>query len=156
MLISCYLREDKVYVPTVARRASGPIYTDIEPIAVIPIINLAAVRQALRESLKRGNAIIPDRDPKDREVPPAILKYARVRSWSAFFRSAWTWTIRDDDGLFQIGGYRRHPKGYWEHDPAQEIRFPRATTVDDVIDRMIAILQETARAAPNEGDPRSR
>jgi hypothetical protein len=145
MVISCYFREDSVYVPTVARRASGPIYTDIEPIAVIPIIDLDAVRQALRESLKRGNAIIPDRDPKDREAPPAILKYARVRSWSAFFRSAWTWSIRDDDGLIKIIGYRRHPKGYWEQDPAQEIRFPRGTTVDDVIDRMITILQAAAR-----------
>jgi hypothetical protein len=145
MLISCYLREGTVYVPTVARRASGPIYTDIEPIAVIPIINLDAVRQALRESLTRGNAIIPDRDPKDRDLSPVILKYARVRSWSAFFRSAWTWSIRDDDGLIKIIGYRRHPKGYWEQDPAQEIRFSPETTVGDAINRMITILQATAR-----------
>ena len=145
MLISCYLREDTVFVPTVARRASGPIYTDIEPIAVVPIINLDAVRQALLQSLTKGNAIIPDRDPKDRDSPPAILKYARVRSWSAFFRTAWTWSIRDDDGLFKIISYRKHPKKYWEQDVKNEIRFPLGTTVDEVINRMITILQATTR-----------
>jgi hypothetical protein len=141
MLITCYLREGMVYVPTVVRRASGPIYSSIEPIEVIPLGNLASVRQALRESLRRGNAVVPDRDPQDLDSPPIILKYARVRSWSAFFRTAWTWSIRDDDGLFKIVSYRKHPKRYWEEDPAQEKRFPPGTTVDNVINRMITILQ---------------
>jgi len=149
MLITCYLRGNIVFVPTVARRASGPIYTEMEPISVIPLGNLNDVREALRDSLKRGNAVIPDPDPQDRDAPPVILKYARVRSWSAFFRSAWTWSIRDDDSLFKIICYRKHPKRYWEEEPAQEIRFLPGTIVDDVIDRMIAILQETARAASN-------
>jgi hypothetical protein len=145
MLIKCYLREGVVYVPTVVRRASGPIYSSIEPIAVIPLADLDSVRQALRESQKRGNAVVPDRAPQDRDAPPVILKYARVRSWSAFFRTASTWSIRDDDGLFKIIGYRKHPKRYWEQDPVQEINFPPGTTVDDLIERMIAILQETAQ-----------
>jgi hypothetical protein len=145
MLITCYLRKGIVYVPTMARRASGPIYTDVEPMAISSLDDSIAVRQALRESLKRGNPIIPDRDPQAREAPPVVLKYASVRSWSAFFRSAWTWSIRDDDGLFKIIGYRKHPKGYWEQDIENEISFPLGTTVDEVIDRVIGILQETAR-----------
>jgi len=48
---------------------------------------------------------------------------------------------RTDDGLFKIVSYRKHPKRYWEEDPAQEKRFPPGTTVDDVINRMITILQ---------------
>jgi hypothetical protein len=149
MLITCYLRKGIVYVPTVARRASSPIYTNIEPIAVTPLEDLDSVRQALRESLKRGNPIIPDPGPQELRAPPIILKYARVRSLSTFFRSTWTWSIRDDDGLFKIIVYRRHPKGYWEQDIVNEIRFPPGTNVDEVIDRMIAILQEAARTAPN-------
>jgi hypothetical protein len=149
MLITCYLRKGIVYVPTMARRTSGPIYSDIEPIAVIALGDSIAVRQALRESLKRGNPIIPDRDPQALRAPPVILKYARVRSWSVFFRSAQTWSITDDDSLFKIIAYRTHPKGYWEQDIENEIRFPPGTSADEVIDRMIAILQETARAAPN-------
>jgi hypothetical protein len=149
MLITCYLRKGVVYVPTMGRRASGPIYTDIEPIAVVPLDDSIAVRQALRESLNRGNPIIPDRDPQARPAPPVILKYVGVRSWSAFFRSAWTWSIRGDDGLFKIIGYRKHPKGYWEQDIENEIKFPSGTTVDVVIDRMLTILQETACAVPD-------
>jgi hypothetical protein len=145
MLITCYLRENIVFVPTVVRRASGPIYTNIEPIAVIPLGNLDSVRQALRDSLKRGNAVIPDPDPQDRDAPPVILKYARVRSWLAFFRTACTWSIRDDDGLFKIINYRKHPKGYWEQDLAQEIKFLPGTTVGELIDRMIAIMQRAAQ-----------
>lgn len=145
MLITCYLRAGTVYVPTVGRRVSGPIYTENEPIRVVPLDNLGAVREAIKESLQRGNAIIPDPSPQELRAPPDILKYARVRSWSAFFRTAWTWSIRDDDGLFKIIGYRKHPKGYWEEDIENEIGFPPGTNVDEVIDRVIAILQETAR-----------
>jgi|SRR6185437_15913958 hypothetical protein len=144
MLITCLLRKDTVFVPTVARRVSGPIYTEIEPIRVVPLNDLDAVREALRESLRRGNAIIPDPGPQELRAPPAILKYARVRSWSAFFRTASTWSIRDDDGLFKIIGYRKHPKGYWEQDIENEIKFPLGTNVEEVIDRVIVLLQQTA------------
>jgi hypothetical protein len=46
-------------------------------------------------------------------------------------------------------GHRKHPKGYWQEDQSQKIQFPVGTTVNDVLDRMLAILQETARLAPN-------
>ena len=54
MLITCYLREGVVYVPTVARRASGPIYTEIEPISVIPLGNLNAVQQRAKGFAEEG------------------------------------------------------------------------------------------------------
>ena len=149
MLIKCYLREGTVYVPTVVRRASSPIYNIIEPIAVVPLNNPDAVRAALLNSLNRGNAIVPDPDPRDRDAPPAILKYARVRSWSAFFRTAFSWSITQEDGVYQIQGHRKHPKGYWEEDQSQKVQFPRQATRQDVVDHMLAILQETARVAPN-------
>jgi hypothetical protein len=149
MFVECYLREGTVYVPTVVRRASSPIYNIIEPIAVVPLNNPDAVRAALLNSLNRGNAIVPDPDPRDRDAPPAILKYARVRSWSAFFRTAFSWSITQEDGVYQIQGHRKHPKGYWEEDQSQKVQFPRQATHQDVIDRMLAILRETARAAPN-------
>ena len=145
MFIECYLREGTVYVPTVARRASSPIYTTIEPVVVVPLDDLGSVRAALLDLLKRGNATIPNPDPQALRAPPIILKYARVRSWSAFFRTAWSWSIAQEDGAYQILGYRKHPKGYWEEDQSQKIQFPRQATVDDVVDRMIAILVETAR-----------
>ena len=149
MLIKCYLREGTVYAPTVVRRASEPVYNIIEPIAVVPLNDPDAVRVALLNSLDRGNAIVPDPNPRDRDAPPAILKYARVRSWSAFFRTAFSWSITQEDGVYQIQGHRKHPKGYWEEDQSQKIQFLRQATRQDVLDRMLAILQETTRAAPN-------
>jgi hypothetical protein len=145
MLIECYLREGIVYVPTVARRASSPIYTTVEPIVVVPLRDRHAVRAALVDSLKKGNATIPDPDPQALRAPPVILKYAKVRSWSAFFRTAWSWSITQEDGAYQILGYRKHPKGYWEEDQSQKIQFPQQAIVDDVVDRMLAILQEAAQ-----------
>jgi hypothetical protein len=147
MLVECYLREGTVYVPTVVRRASEPVYNIIEPIAVVALNDPHAVREALLDSLNRGVAIVHP-DLRDRDRPPAILKYARVRSWSAFFRTAFSWNIRQDDGVYQIQGHRKHPKGYWVEDQSQKIQFPPEATREDVIDRMIAIVQETARAAP--------
>ncbi len=149
MFVECYLREGTVYVPTVVRQASSPIYNIIEPIAVVPLNDPDAVRAAVLDSLSRGNAIIPDPDPRDRDAPPAILKYARVRSWSAFFRTAFSWSIKQEDGAYRIQGHRKHPKGYWEEDPSQKIQFSRQATSEDVVDRMVAILQETARTATN-------
>ena len=73
------------------------------------------------------------------------MKYAGVRNWSAFARNASLWSIEEEGGVFQIVGYRKHPKGYWEQDPDQKIQFPAGTTVDDVVDRVIAILQNAAR-----------
>jgi hypothetical protein len=35
MLFHSYLRDGIVYVPTVAVREGGPVYTDIEPVAVL-------------------------------------------------------------------------------------------------------------------------
>jgi hypothetical protein len=146
MLFTCYLREDIVYVPTVARRKSEPIYTNIEPVAVVPLSSPRDVRRALLETIARKNAVIPDRDPKALRAPPLLPKYAGVRSLSAFFRNTSTWSIREDDGVYKIIGYRKHPtKKYWEQDPTQEIQFPAGSTINDVLDRMIGILQAAAR-----------
>jgi hypothetical protein len=149
MLYTCYLREGIVYVPTVARRKSEPIHTNIEPVAVVPLSSPEDVRRALLETIARKNAVIADRDLKALRAPPLLPKYAGVRSLSAFFRKASTWSITEDDGVYKILYYRKHPRGYWQVDPALEIQFPVGTTVDDVVDRMLTILQETARAAPN-------
>jgi hypothetical protein len=107
------------------------------------------LRRALLETIARKNVVIADPDPNALRALPLLPKYAGVRSLSAFYRNASTWSIAEDDGVYKILHYRKHPKGYWEEDSAHEIQFPARTTVDDVVDRMIAILQETARAAPN-------
>jgi hypothetical protein len=142
MLVHAYLRRGVVYVPTVARREGGPVYTDIEPVAVVPVANSEGIRRALLDAIARGNVTVPV--PKGKWPPPVLLKYADVKTWSAFARDASQWSL-EDEGKYQIVGFRTHPKGYWEEDPDQKIEFSPGTTVDDVIARMIAILQDAAR-----------
>jgi hypothetical protein len=145
MLFTCYLRNNIVYIPTVARRKSSPIYSNIEPVSVVSIASVENVRRALFETIARKNPVIPDRDPKALRERPLLPKYAGVKSLPAFFRKASAWGITEDDGVYKKLIYRKHPKGYWQQDPEQEIHFPAGTVISEVVDRMIAILQEAAR-----------
>jgi hypothetical protein len=111
-LYSCYLKDGLVYVPTLARREREPVYTDIEPVGVAPVANTEAVRRTLLDTIARKNPTIPAPDRKARDAPSIILKYAGVRSWSAFYRNASTWSIGEDDGVYKIIGYCKHSKGY--------------------------------------------
>jgi hypothetical protein len=145
MLFICYLRNDVVYVPTMGRRKSEPVYSTIEPVSVVPLSNPEGVQRALLETIARRNVVIPDPDQKALRQPPLILRYAGVKSWSTFFRGASMWGIREGDGAYAVLFYRKDPKGYYQQDLAQEIKFPLGTAVDDVVHRMIAILQDAAR-----------
>jgi hypothetical protein len=145
MLYSCYLRQDTVYVPTVGKR--GGVYTMIEPVTVAPVTNTEELRRAFLNAIARKNVAVPP--VKGKWPPPLLPKYAKVKSSSAFMRGALTWNIVENEGDYQIVGHRVHEDGYWVEDHDQKIKFPPGTTVDAVIDRMIAILQEAARQQSN-------
>jgi hypothetical protein len=132
-----------VFVPTFGRVDKG-LYRDIEPVAVVDVSDADALRQALSETIARGN---PPTSYYPRGGPypqPVVVKYAGVKRWSSFARSASPWNIKEKDGVYQIVGHQKGPSG-WVEDPEQMIKFPVGTTLDQVIDRMIAILQEAAR-----------
>ena len=114
---------------------------DVDPVAVVPAANTDGLRRALLEAIARKNAIVPA-PLKDDWPPPILLKYAGVKTWLAFARNAAVWSIQETDGNFLICGYRTHDKGYWEEDPVQKLVFH---PVRDVVERMIAILQDAAR-----------
>lgn len=143
MLLHCYLRNGVVYVPTVVRLKTGA-YMNVEPVAVMPAANTEDLRRAFRDTISRENKIVPN-PPKDEWPPSVLAKYAGVKTWAAFARNASGWSIEETDGHYQIVGYRKHRKGYWEEDPNQKIGLPSGSTFDDVIVRMIAILQDRAR-----------
>lgn len=143
MLFHCYLKNNAVYVPTVVRLKTGA-YQDVDPVAVVPVANYESLRRALLDSMARKNVIVPP-PPKDSWPPPVLLKYAGVKSWSAFARGASAWSIEETAGKYQIVGYRTHEKGYWVKDDDQRLEFPSDATVNQVIDRMITIIQEAAR-----------
>jgi|SRR6185312_7878001 len=144
MFHHCYLREGVLYVPTVGKR--GGAYTDIEPVAVVPITNVDGLRRALLDAIARENPAVPLQ--KGKWPPPVVLKHAGVKTWASFERHTSTWNIEEKkNGNYKIGGYRRHPDGYWVEDREQEIEFAPGTAIEAVVDRMIAILQEAAAGA---------
>jgi len=143
MYCHLYLRKGTLFVPTTGL-VDGGILRDVEPVAVVAVSNAEAVRDVLRATIARGNPATAH-FPRGKYPQPAVLKYAGVKTWSAFARGTGSWTIQQKDGIYQIVGYRKHAKGYWVEDPDQEIEFPAGTKIDDVIDRMISILQDAAR-----------
>jgi hypothetical protein len=141
-----HLRNGIVYIPTMAKMDKG-FYRGVEPVAVVSVSNTDALRQAIVETIARGNPDAPML--RRREWPaPVVLKYAGVRSWSAFERGAQFWTIEGRNGRFQIAGQRQQPDGMWNDDPDRTITLPVGTPIDEVAQRMISILQK--EATPSE------
>ena len=140
-----YLRKGSVFIPTSGIVHKG-LHRDIEPVAVVPASNADAIRQALHATIARGNPPTPHY-PRGSYPQPVVVKYAGVKNWGAFARDALPpWNIEENNGVYQIVGRRKHPDG-WAQDPEQKVEFPPGSTVDQVIDRMIAILQDAARGS---------
>ncbi len=139
MYYHVYLRNGSVYVPTLAKTEAG-FYMHVEPVTVVSVSNIESLRSAFRDVTARGNAVILT--PKRNAFPPPLLpKYAGVKTDHAFMQGALHWAIDEKDGNYQIIGYRVHRDGYWVQDPAQKIDFPPDSTAEDVVERMIAIVQ---------------
>jgi hypothetical protein len=143
MLHKCYLKNSTVYLTTVVNQVTA-VYMDVEPVTAIPVVDTKALHQALADLISKPNAFVP-RSVEDARRPPVILKHTGDKSWPAFRRAAMCWVIKHREGLYKIAGHRTHQSGYWEEDPEQTIRFPPGTTVNDVVDRMVGILQNAAR-----------
>lgn len=139
-----YLRKGTLFVPTTGLVEKG-LLRDVEPVSVFSVSNTEGVRQALHATIARGNPPTPHYS-RGSYPQPVVLKCAGVKTWSAFSREAKSWSIEEDNEIYRIVGYRKHSKGYWVEDPDQKIEFSPGSTVDDVIDRMITILQDAARS----------
>lgn len=137
------LRNGVVYMPTMGKMGKG-FYRGVEPVAVVPASNTDALHHALEATIARGNPAVSQPQRRQDWPPPVVLKYAGVKSWSAFERGLQVWDINESDGIFQIAGNIRSPHG-WVEDPDQTVNFRPGTPVDTVIDRMIAILQDAAQ-----------
>jgi hypothetical protein len=143
MLYKLYLKKGTVYIPTTVNQARA-VYMDIEPVTVVPVTDREALRQAMRDTIPKENRFVPP-SVEDARKPPVLLKYTGDKSWPAFMRGTSPWSIYEKDGKYQIEGYHVHRKGYWERDRDQTIEFPAGSSLDNVIGRMVAILQDTSR-----------
>lgn len=138
-----YLRDSVAYFPTMGKMEEG-FYRAVEPVAVVPVSHTVGLRQALEAAIIRGNPPVPMLKRSEWQ-PPILLKYAGVKSWSAFERGMQLWALKEKDGIYRIAGNAKQPNGMWKEDSEQTTIFPPHASTDDVINRMIAILQEALR-----------
>ena len=144
MLWHCYLRQAKVYLPTMGEVAKG-LYRGVEPVAVVTVTDIPALRQALRETLLRGNPTVPDL-PRASQPPAVVLKYAGVKTWGTFERGTLLWRIEKKDSIFQTMTMKKSSDRGWLEDRSAIQKLPPASTIDDVVERMIATLQNAGRS----------
>lgn len=142
MYFHFYLKNGIVYVPIVGKMGEG-FYRDIQPVAVVAASNTGALREALSGAIAHGNPRVPMLQRRQ-WPPPVILKYAGAKNWSSFERDMSLWGLEEKNGAFTIMGKRKKPDGTVVDDSSKTIRFEPGTSVDHVIDRMIATLQEAA------------
>src|ERR1051325_5315973 len=114
-----YLRNGTVYLPTMGVMDKG-FYRGVEPVAVVSLTDIKTLREALIDTISRGNPVVPMLRRRD-WPPPILLKYTGLRSWSAFERGMQLWDIKEKDGMFQIAGNTKRPNGMWLGDPEQTI-----------------------------------
>jgi hypothetical protein len=134
-----YERHGIAYVPTVAQTDAG-FYLGIEPVEVTPVANLEALQTAIWRSIARGHPRIAT--PTRENFPkPVLLKYARVKSWSAFERDASYWSVVDNGGSFEICRGRKRTDRGWEDDPTQIERLPRGIELTEVARRIATVVQ---------------
>ena len=138
-----YLRNGTVFIPTMGKMGKG-FFRDVEPVAVVAVSETDELYKAIAEAIARGNpdVSIPQRSEWPR---PLLLKYAGVKSQSAFERSMLLWSLDDEDGIVHINSYARSPNRMWVRVPERRITFAIGSPVKEAIDRMIAILQDAAR-----------
>ena len=125
-------------------KTEAGIYTGIDPVTVVPVADTDALMAAIKKTMARGNPIIPT-PSRDSWPEPVVLKYAKVKSWSAFEKEALNWGILEKGGIYQIKPGRRHPEGGWEDDPEKIETLPEGATIADVAKRVVALIQSCRR-----------
>jgi hypothetical protein len=125
MFCHLYLRKGAVFVPTSGNVHPG-LHRDIEPVAVVPASNPDAIRHALKATIARGNPPTPHY-PRGSHPQPVVLKYADVKTWSAFARGTSSWSIKEKDESYQIVGYRTNRDGHLGGRPRAQLSMKSST-----------------------------
>jgi hypothetical protein len=144
MYCHLYLRNGVVYIPTMGKMGVG-FYRDVEPVAVVRASDTEALRQALAAMIARGNPMVPMLQRREWSAP-VVLKYAGVRSWSAFEQGMSLWGLDENkNGQFALIGKRKKSNGATVDDPDKTFTFSAGSKKEDVIEKIIEILQDTAQ-----------
>jgi hypothetical protein len=143
--ISLRLHNSVVQIPT--SYLSG-FFVEDAPVESVPVQQTTQLRQAILSAMERGNPPISQAEANSlvgrRDHP--LLKAAHTRSWHTLDRQTkGLWSVAEKGGLYQIRVKQpMQPRG-WHEDKTERVEFPPGTPVDDVITRLIAMIQERAR-----------
>jgi hypothetical protein len=143
MYLSISLRKGIVYIPTMGKMGRG-FFRGVEPVGTVAVSSTEALREAITAAITRGNPPVPIPNRRD-WPPPVVLKYAGVKSWSAFERGMKLWDTEKKEDRFQITRQKKQTDGMWKDDPEQTVSFPSNALIDEVVARLVTILQEAER-----------
>ena len=148
MIVSPLLHKDVVHIPTSYRVASDGFSYEHTPLESVPVEQTERLYQTILAAVGRGNPPM-SRDEfgnlSTSKTTPMLMATG-ARSWHALDREMkGSWSITDRNGFYEIRvDQPMQPRG-WHEDKAQRIEFPPGTPVEDVITRLIAMIQERAR-----------
>jgi hypothetical protein len=148
MHIGCYLRKGLVFLPTNGKHPSG-FYIHMEPVAVVPVSETDALREAMKAGMRRGHPALPGGKYADKAVLPTL---AGVQSHSAFDRACTgVWNLAEWGNGYVIQTYKPASKHQgWTIDPRHKIFIQPGTDIDGACGRLIAVLQAAAADQPLE------
>jgi len=147
MHISLRLYKGVVHIPT--SYFSGYFVTGV-PLESVSVEQTERLRRAILAAIARGNPPISRAEARalinSKDDP--LLKATGARSWYVLDRQTQgLWSIDEKDGVYQIRvDEPMQPRG-WHEDKTKRVEFPPGTPVEDVIARLIAMIQECTRQA---------
>lgn len=136
------IRKGQAFVPTVARTEAG-FYLDVEPVEVVDTSDRETVEQAVIRAVKRGNPVVPT-PARDSFPPDPLLKHAKLKSQSAFEKSAQRWQLSKDKGAYLIVPYKSSGHGVSLVEDAER---GEAIPADEPLERVVHRLVERALAS---------
>jgi hypothetical protein len=114
MVWNVYVRDGKVYVPTMAQTQAG-YYLEIGPVDVVQISDTALLCNALARVVRMGNPVVPT--PTRAAFPKwVVLEAAGVKSRKAFERTAQLWRIRKTPSSFRFSQASKWDEDGWDGD----------------------------------------
>jgi hypothetical protein len=129
------VRKGKAFIPTMARTDAG-FYIGMEPVEVVDATEREEVENAIMRAITRGNPPVPTPSPGDYPKSPPQER-AKVKSPSAFERSAQRWKLSRHGGTWEIVPYKRvKPAGAVEDRDLMEVP-PDSEPLPTVVRRLV-------------------
>jgi hypothetical protein len=149
MNISICLHKGTIYIPTSYRVIRDGYHFQHSPIEVAPVGQIQHLKRAIQIGAARGNPPISGEEVRRLRAAKkgTVLGAAGARSWKKFDREiTGLLSMAEEDGLYKIRVKKPMESHGWHEDKEKARNFPAGTDVEEVIDRLVDLIQERARA----------